>query len=206
MIDTRIFEMSDDLAAKLAAVFLVPLQDSSNRLRSSSLACSISLEHANGVRLLVAEGLFTSALVVHRAQYEAAVRAVWILHSASDAHIEKLSSALTPEAEQGAKNLPLVNDMVASLPGKAPAVAYQVLSNFKSSSCAALNSYVHAGIHPLKRHDAGYPTKLIEQVVKNSNGLAIVAGMQAAVLTGHQRLVHEVGKLQMEFKEYLPDL
>ena len=45
--------------------------------------------------------------------------------------------------------------MIRALAKTAPAVAYQVLSSFKESSWGALNSYVHAGIHPLKRHSKG---------------------------------------------------
>src|SRR6185369_2871796 len=100
------------------------------------------------------------------------------------------------ESEQHAKNLPSVAEMMGALSTKAPPPAYQALANFKESSWKALNSFVHAGIHPLQRQDAGYPVQLVEQILRNCNGLAVVTGMQAAVLTGSQQLVREVGALQ----------
>jgi len=94
--------------------------------------------------------------------------------------------------------------MMLALEPKAPAITFQILSNFKSHSWDALNSFAHAGIHPLKRHEQGYPVVLIEQVQLNVNAIAIVAAMQAAVLTGSQPLVHEVSKLQVKYQAFLP--
>lgn len=162
---------------ELEVAFSLPLYEPSDRKRVSHLACSLSLEHADAVRLLLANTLVSSALVAHRAQYEAAVRAVWGFYAATAEHIAKLAANLTLDAEQSAKNLPTTHEMIRSLAQTAPAVAYQVLSNFKESSWGALNSYVHAGIHPLNRHEKGYPVSLIETVQKHANALALVAAM-----------------------------
>jgi hypothetical protein len=206
MIELPIIETSFALAAKLASVLEVPLHNDSARTRASFVMCSVALEHSQAVRLLVADGLFTSAVAIHRSQYEALVRAAWIFYAATDQHVNLFASELTRESAQGAKNLPQVSDMMKALDGKAPSGAYQALSNFKTESWAALNSYVHAGIHALNRHGNGYPRQLVEQVVKNANALSIAAGMQAAVLTGRQELVHAVGQLQFTFSRCLPDL
>jgi len=204
MLSATVLDASERLRDELEIAFAEPLFDNSARKRMSVLACSLSLEHAEAVRLLLASSLVPSALVAHRAQYEAAVRAVWALYAASEVHIEKLSADLSIDAERSAKNLPMTSEMMNLLESKAPSVAFQVLNNFKNNSWGALNSYVHAGIHPLKRHEQGYPVLLIEQVQKNSNAIAIVAAMQAAVLTGRQPLVHEVGKLQIKYQNVLP--
>jgi hypothetical protein len=204
MLNEQLLHDSDDLASSLAEVLLAPKYDASTRIRVSHLACSVSLEHSHAARLLLAQSLVPSGLVVLRAQYEALVRAVWTLYAASDAHVEKLSATLDVEAEQAAKNLPLVQDMMTALSTKAPPQALHVLANFKDSSWKALNSYAHAGIHPIQRYEAGHPLELVEQVLKNSNGLAVVAGMQAAVLTGNQELVRRVGLLQASHHACLP--
>ena len=203
ILDQQIFAASEDLASRLAAVLVVPTYDDSQRIRVSHLASRVALEHADACRVLLAAGMVPSGLVVHRAQYEAVVRAVWALYGASEAHVAKLAATLDIEAEQEAKNLPLVAQMMETLMTKAPPLAYQVLANFKENSWKALNSYVHAGIHPLQRKKSGYPVQLVEQILRNCNGLAVVTGMQAAVLTGNQQVVDEVKALQTTHRQCL---
>jgi hypothetical protein len=206
MLSSGVFEESEELAGKLVGLLALRRHDDSPRNRVCHLASSVSLEHAAGTRRLLAEGLLPSGLVVLRAQYEALVRAVWALYAASESQIEKLAATLGPESEQSANGLPLVAVMLESLVGKAPAQPVQALCRFRDSSWRALNSYVHAGVHPLQRHNTGYPVVLITQSTKNSNGLAIVAAMQAAVLTGSQELVREVGALQLSHRACLPQI
>lgn len=203
-IDQRFLAATEDLAERLAAVLTVPAYDDSPRIRVSHLASSVALEHGNACRTLLAVGMVPSGLVVHRAQYEAAVRAVWAFYAASEVHVGKLAATLAVEAEQEAKNLPLVAEMMVALSVKAPPPAYQALANFKENSWKALNSFVHAGIHPLQRQESGYPVQLIEQFLRNCNGLAVVAGMQAAMLTGNQQLVRQVRALQTSHGQCLP--
>ena len=203
-INRRIFEKSEDLAERLTTVLQVPLYDDSPRVRVSHLASCVALEHGNACRTLLTVGMVTSGLVVLRAQYEAAVRAVWALYAASEAQIGRLAATLAVERAQEAKNLPLVAEMMAVLSIKAPPAAYRVLASFKESSWKALNSFVHAGIHPLQRQESGYPVQLVEQMMRNCNGLAVVIGMQAAVLTGNQGLVNEVAAMQVTHRLCLP--
>lgn len=175
------------------------------RLRVSGVLCSLSLEHWDAIRRLLASGLLPSAAVVHRSQFEALVRAIWALYAASDEYLLRLSSeALTPESEQSAKNVPQVSQMMAVLSAKAPSQAYEALSRFKMNSWNALNSYTHAGIHPLHRHEGGYPVALCMSVLANANGLAVVAGMQAAVLSGVQSLQRDILDLADGFQHCMP--
>jgi len=203
-LDKNILKASEELEAQLVSILEVPLYDNSQRMRVSHLASSVALEHGTSCRTLLAVTMVSSALVVHRAQYEATVRAVWALYAASDLHINKLGAPLDVEAEQDAKNIPLVAEMMAGLATKCPTPAYHALANFKENSWRALNSFVHAGIHPLHRQESGYPVKLAEQILRNCNGLAVVARMQAAVLTGRQQFVSQIGALQTTFRQCLP--
>jgi len=75
---------------------------------------------------------------------------------------------------------------------RAPAGAYAPLQEFKTHNWQALNSYVHAGIHPIRRHQEGYPSGLIVQALLNVNGLFVLAAMQAAILTGVPTLQRQV--------------
>jgi len=142
-------EMSEQFAKELYSLIDVSRFDDSNRIRISSIASSLALEHWEAIRCLLAGGLLPSGVVLHRAQFEAIVRSIWVLYAANDDQINKLADNLTLEAEQGAKNMPMVAAMMDDISTKAPKQAYEVLSAFKDNSWKAMNSYVHAGIHPI---------------------------------------------------------
>lgn len=187
-----IFDESDTLAEELLELIAVPLFDDSPRIRISDVACSLSLEHWTSARALLRSGLLPSAIIVHRAQFEALARSIWLLYAASDDHLSKLTVSLSLESEQAAKNMPQAADMMQDLAKKAPPPAYDALFRFKENSWKALNSYVHAGIHPIRRHDDGYPVQLLQDVLRNANGLAVVGCMHAAVLSGQQPLQRSI--------------
>lgn len=199
-----IFDESDDLAEELMALIDVPLFDDSRRIRTSDVACSLSLEHWVSTRALLHSGLLPSAIVVHRAQFEALARSIWLFYAASDDHISKLAGTLSLESEQAAKNMPQTAEMMQVLAKKAPPRAYDALSRFKENSWKALNSYAHAGIHPIRRHGDGYPAQLIHDVLRNANGLAVVGCMQAAVLSGQQPLQRSILTLATRHPACMP--
>ena len=184
----RIFEESDELAEALLSVIDLPLLGDSPRIRISDVACSLSLEHWHSIRALLGGGFLPSALVVHRAQFEAVVRSIWLTYAASDENISKLIATLNLESEQAAKNMPQVLDMIEDIAKKAPPQAHAAIARFKDNSWKALNSYAHAGIHPLRRHQDGYPFALLNSALCNANGLAVFSCMQAVVLSGEQPL------------------
>ena len=189
---SAIFEQSDNLADELMALIDLPLFDDSPRIRTSDVACSLSLEHWVSTKELLHAGLVSSAIVVHRSQFEALVRSIWLLYAASEEHLSKLVTTLSLESEQAAKNMPQTAEMMQALATRAPPAAYDALSRFKDYSWKALNSYAHAGIHPIRRHGDGYPVQLIHDVLRNANGLAVVSCMQAAVLSGQQPLQRNI--------------
>ena len=200
----RAFEDSSALAADLASLVDEPLFDDSPRIAVADLACSLALEHWHSVRLQLQEGLLPSALVVHRAQFEAIVRSVWLTYAASDADILKLTAKLDLESEQAAKNVSQTLHMMEEIERRAPPQAFDALSRFKENSWKALNSYAHAGIHPLRRHAEGYPTALVHSVLCNANGLALFSGMQAVVLCGLQPLQRQVIELAAKYPSCAP--
>ena len=204
IVDEPIFTESAQLAEELYKIIDLPLFDSSARTVTSNTACSMALEHWDAARRLLESGLLPSGVVVHRAQFEALVRSVWLLYVASDENIEKISTTLTLENEQTAKNMPQIADMMSAINKKAPTQAFDALNRFKENSWKALNSYVHAGIHPIRRHAEGYPAKLIADVTRNANGLAIISAMQAVVLSGLQPLQKQVLELAAQHPNCMP--
>ena len=152
-----LFVTTEEFAEKLFQLIDLPLFDDSLRLVVSEVACSMSLEHWPATLSLLKSGMLPSAAIVHRAQFEALLRSIWILYAATEEQLSKLSKELTVETEQNTKNLPQSSDMMVAVNKKGPPQAYEALNRFKENSWKALNSYVHAGIHPIKRHAEGYP-------------------------------------------------
>ena len=202
----RALEESDLLAEELLSIIDRPLFDDTARLDTAARACSLSLEHWQATRILIHAGALSSALVVHRSQFEAVLRSVWLTYAASDADVAKLSSKLTTETEQAAKNIAQTQDMMAAVKTSAPKQAYEALARFKDNSWKALNSYAHAGLHPLVRHAEVYPEVLALGVLRNANGLGLMAGMQAVVLAGIQPLQRDVLDLGARYPNCMPPL
>jgi hypothetical protein len=206
MIEHELFQRSELFVQNLFQIINQPLYENTARLRASGNLCQISIEHSCAVRTLSETRMFPSAFVVMRAQFESLVRGLWVLYCASDAQVSSLSAHLDHDSEQAAKNLPAPQDMLKAL-GNVPAakVPFDALSEFKESSWKALNSFTHAGIHPLQRLVAGYPIELILANVRMSNALAFMAGMQYCVLSGIPGLQKELTPLYERFPDCLPE-
>lgn len=201
---TDIFDESDKLASALQRVIDCPLSEDSPKNKVSNVTCSLSLEHWHAARALLRAGLLPSALVVHRAQFEALTRSIWVMYAASSQQIDKLTADLSMESEQAAKNMPQIAQMVQDLEKSGPQQAYDVLNRFKDNSWKALNSYAHAGIHPIRRHQDGYPVSLLVDVLRNANGLAVMSCMQAVVLSGQQPLQRDILLLAAKHPRCMP--
>lgn len=174
--------------------------------------CMVALEHAAGLQALMALALPTAAVSLMRHQFEALTRSKWVFYAAPDSAIDKLTAPLTIESERAAKNLPGAKDMIDALcssvsrPNGVPASAYQMLAHFKDVTWPAMNSFVHGGLHPLRRTTEGFPLGLATQILRNSNGLATMTGMMLSVLTGDQIKANVMSRIQWDFADCLPQL
>ena len=172
--------------------------------------CSLALEHCQALRTLFATGCPTAAASLMRLQFEAVARAMWLIYAASELDIAKLTAPLTVESEQVAKSLPGVNEMLADI-GKrvgsqVPRAAHQMLMRFKDVQLRALNSFVHGGIHSLRRHADGFPLHIALQVIQSSNALATMAFMTMALLTGERFIADRINAIPPDFQDCLPEL
>ena len=207
MVDIKhLIRRSSELEKILLPLLNAGLFDNSDRLSVTRTVCSISLEYANSTRVLIETGNFTSATGLMRLQYEAIVRAVWLLYAASDIAVSKLAVQLTTESEQKAANMPMLTEMLSEINKKAPKQASQMLNEFKDVSGKAMNSFVHCGIHAINRHDSGYPLHLIVQIMQNSNALSTMCGMILGILSGDTNTSNRISKIQLEFIDCLPPL
>lgn len=205
MIEHELFQRSELLLQNLIETINKPLYQNSPRFCASGNFTQISIEHSCAVRSLSETRMFTSAFVVMRAQFEALLRAIWLLHCATDHQVQRLSAPLDPDGEQSAKNLAQPQQMLEAL-AKVPVakVPLDALTEFKGNSWKALNSFTHAGLHPLKRLVEGYPLELIFANVRMSNALALMAGMHFCMLTGIPGAQKELLPFYERYKDCLP--
>lgn len=167
-------------------------------------ACLLCIEHGSVVRSAFEVQAPNSASGVLRLQYEALLRAAWLRWVANSEQIAKLASDLDLASEKAAKNLPGLVDMLHRVEKAAPAGLTAHLVEFNQYSRHALNSYVHSGIHPLRRVRDGFPAEMAFTLVRMSNGFMHMAYRLLAVLSGSQRRMDRVTHLYKEFNDCCP--
>lgn len=192
---------SHALAIELEVAFSLPPYELQPRYEACQIAASLALGHGAAVRSLIPAGFGPSAAVVLRSQYEATLRSVWLCYCADETSTKVFTTDLSAEDAGIDRSLPQAAAMLTALEGKAPAAAIVSLANFRTQSWAALNSFVHACLHPIKRHKEGLPLPLARDLLRSSNGLCVIASMQAAVATGSQNLVSDVRRAQEKFPD-----
>lgn len=166
--------------------------------------CGIAFEHASAIRLLMGEGYFTPAIALLRPQYEALVRAAWILHAASEAQVTRLTGELSAERQQAAKNLPSVKDMLEALVKSGPPGSGRLLTRFRDRLWDGLNSFVHGGLHPVARRQSGYPAELLADVLKNSNAVMALTGLVLSELSEDEQTARRLATVLSDFADCVP--
>jgi hypothetical protein len=190
---------------KLMSQYLaIPPSIASPKNHASRIMCSVAFEHSESIKILLATGNFTSAIGLLRLQFEALVRAHWFHFAATEIQINKHLADLTNESENRASRMPMLTEMLEKMEGKAPDNALHPLLEFKQYSWQPLSSYIHGGIHAINRHSKGYPVKLLEQTLRNSNGLNGTTAYFWSHLTGQPQKPKEVMESFKEFKDCLP--
>ena len=207
-LDRDLLVTSETLSTDIEALLDGPLYSADARLRVSATATDIAILHARAVRQLFATRLPVSATIVMRAQFEALLRACWLLYVAPDTAIAKLGATLDLEGEQVAKNLAGADEMLQSLQrarSAQNAVAVDMLTEFKQYHWRALNSITHTGLHAITRAASpGFPDALAETAIRHSNGLLLLAGMLRAILSGRPELIQRVKALQVRYVPVFP--
>jgi len=174
---------------------------SATRVAAAVLMLRIAFEHGCSVRLLIEQGNVTSASGLLRLQYEALVRGVWLIIAASDQQVEHLHRDLTQESIE---RLPMIADMLKSLPGKAPPGVLATLEDFGSKTLKPLNSIVHSGAHAFQRSVVGYPERAVREVLIASNGLKALTSFEVISLSQNAPGAVEFHGLQTTFADCLP--
>ena len=182
-----------------------PIQ-SNKRWSGSWIMCDVSLEHAHSLQNLMSIGNCTSAIAMLRLQFDALTRAVWLLWGATDSKVERIMQELTIDTANADNGLPSHVEMIKQIEGNAPAEATRMLKEFRDVTWKASSSYVHGGIHAMKRHGEGYPIPLTRQIIVNSNGLVMLSAVHLATMTGNEHVVGDITRIRDAFRNILPKL
>ena len=154
----------------------------------------ISFEHGVGVNRLLSMGLPIQAMVLLRAQYEAVVRAYWLLFIASNYQISKLKFSWTFEEQFENDTCPMLSEMLEKLI-KADLLAklvIQHLSDFKKYHLKQLNSFVHTRKQSFTRDIMSFKGEMLLMLMRQSNNLITIAAqiMLKHTVPNKQKVIH----------------
>ena len=194
------------LLNEIDPIISVGPNQNNKRWLGSWIMCDVSLEHAHSLQTLMNIGNSTSAVSMLRLQFDALTRAVWLLWGATESKVERIMQELTVDTANADNGLPSHLDMIKQIDGKAPAEATRMLKEFRDVTWKASSSYVHSGIHVMKRHGEGYPIPLTRQIIVNSNGLVMLSAVHLATMTGNEHVVGDIARIRDAYRSVLPKL
>ncbi|WP_418319951.1 DUF6988 family protein [Piscinibacter sakaiensis] len=189
--------LSDRVHSRLLEAFEEAMEDSPDEMdiRDGLTldACNLALDHAEALRTLLELGLNASGLAMLRLQYEALLRATWVFYAAKDGEVAMLAAPLTTGTSDSAKKLPMANELLSAVErSEAPAPLRLGLREFRTTAWDAMNSYVHGGIHPLRRSGSGHPVEELTTAIQSSNAMSYSSLMLAAATVGCIELIGNI--------------
>ena len=193
----KLFELSTQMILELQQEIIESdVIDGGPRLELVEQCIFISIEHGIGVNGLLAMGLPTQAMVLLRSQFEAVVRAYWLLFIADDNKISKLKFGYTFEEQFEKDDYPMAGKMLdelcnANLPAQ-PVIDH--LCAFKKYHLKQLHSLVHTGKQSFTRHTMGYTDEMLITLMRQSNNLITVASqiMLKHTVPDKQKFIHHL--------------
>lgn len=204
MLIDQLLVRSAALEDRLADFLALSVVNDTSRLQAAKALASLGFEHAQGLKHLVAAGLYTPSAGLLRIQYESLVRALWVLYVATNDQAELMIADLTRETAKQASKIPMLSEMLESIAEKAPHAPTAQLKEFKHYSWRPLSSFVHGGIHAVNRHAKGFPEELVLMKVRQSNGLLGIAGNLLLILAGVPPEAGKMASIYTEFADCFP--
>ena len=157
--------------------------------------CKAAVEHAASQRVLIAVGLYGTALSLIRLHFEAVVRAAWVLHGAKDDWLVKFSTPV-PDGDLNEPQMgPPIPAMLDAIKLNAPQAARE-LSRL-NETMKVMHSFVHGGAHLVVHALRGYPPENLISVLQNRNLLLLML-TNVMVIASQQpqltRIVRQLGE------------
>jgi len=167
-------------------------------------ALMVAEQHGQALRHLLALDLGVSAMGLLRLHYEACLRAVWALYAASESDVLTLAAPLTPGTSKAAKSLGMPGELLDAIDkSAAPPDLKRSLREIRTSSWDIMNSYVHAGIHPLRRHESSHEHELTT-ALRVSNGLAAITCALMVIVGQQPKRQGDINVVCVGYQECMP--
>ena len=174
----------------------VPSED---RMRLAAGCLATALEHQKAIVLLTANSLSGSAAALVRLLFEAYVRGVWLMYSASDKEVEKFKS----------DKIKKIGELIAELETH-EAFSGGTLSHVKETSWKTMNSFTHSGFYQAVRQntaDSITPNHTDEEkkdALDTANSFGILTAIAIADMADNEQLAQSVFERGKEFFENEP--
>lgn len=167
-------------------------------------ALLISAQHSSALRLCMSADLGASSIGLLRMQYEAVLRAVWALFAADSNDIAALAAPLTTGTLKAAKNLGMAAEILSAIEkSEAPHDLKRSLREVRTSAWDVMNSYIHAGLHPLRRSDGNAEHEL-DLTLRVSNGLAAITCALMVVVGQRPKRQADINLVCLSFADCMP--
>lgn len=199
----RLLDRSDEFheAAVKALSGAGPVQ--SGRCAIAFGFSSVSIEHWASQRILLRAGLEVTAFALLRLQFETVTRAIWILECAKAEWLERFTTAVPAGQLEEPVLGPPMDAMLNSLERAQPVIA-GILRPLKDGAWIPMHSYVHGGARPIAQAIAGATNYQVAAVLRNGNGLGLLAVNVLTNAFQNLALRGVVARLQSEFRDCLP--
>jgi hypothetical protein len=199
----RMLDLSASMDEQLARLFERPRRAGNPRALVTIALCDVALEHGRAQRILIEAGCQTTAMAMVRLQFEAVVRAIWLHHGATEEWVERFCAPMEPGQLAEPALGPSVDAMLATISQTAPAFVGRMLVDLKAASWQPMNSYVHGGIRPVVQTLAGCTPPHLIGILRNANGLALMAGNVFVMACGDAELAGRIREVQLASMECL---
>jgi len=180
------------------------LYDDSQRLLAVASLAMLSVEHSAGVRYLFKMKCIASAFALFRLQYEALVKSLWVFYISKDEDIDSIVGELEEaRITKNKKVFPPISKMLEQLLSANTPAHSHILSlvELKDYSWEAMNSFVHSGLHAVRRNITGYPTELIYTIILQSNNLLSISAYLMAIIKGSPKATKAIIKASQDYQD-----
>jgi hypothetical protein len=196
------FKLNDDLAQLIYDAQL----PSDRRGQLATAMCQVAIGHGNGQRLLIMTDHVVTALALVRVQFEALIRATWMLHGATDDWLERFVTPKAPEDLGETVMGPKVESMLTAIDGAAPPFVGKMLREFKTTTWKPMNSFVHGGVHAVVNAMVDTPPEKFVSLLRNANGMSFLAGQVLVIASRDASLAGRIRRMQLANLEALPPM
>ena len=188
-------QKSEELAAALDNSLRGRSVPENERNGLSASCFDVVREHHRSIILLAAHHLYGSVFTLARPIYEAFVQGMWLRLCATDDQLRKVRDG---------ERSPHLQSLVSAIEKKEKDWGL-MLDAIETRHGSAFNSFVHTGIEQIARRntqnhiESNYDTKEVGYIIGFADALAILAGLQIAIIAGDSALSVELDQKARQY-------